>query len=57
MPSSLCVLQGWPGYADAEKEALLGAEMTRRTLTNACNIMERHMFVEHWARWREGKKG
>jgi hypothetical protein len=28
--------------------------MTRRTLTNACGIMRRHGFVEHWAEWRKG---
>ncbi|EOD21436.1 hypothetical protein EMIHUDRAFT_458366 [Emiliania huxleyi CCMP1516] len=30
------------------REALLAAEMTRRTLTNACAIMRRHGFAEHW---------
>ena len=36
----------------AAREKLLGAEMTRRTFTNACAIMRRHDFVGRWDRWR-----
>lgn len=34
-------------------ELIVGAEMTRRTFTNCCNIMRRHGFATEWARWRE----
>ena len=37
----------------AELELVVGAEMTRRTFTNVCNIMTRHGFVEEWRRWRK----
>ena len=37
----------------AELELVVGAEMTRRTFTNVCNIMQRHGFVEEWRRWRK----
>jgi len=37
----------------AELELAVGAEMTRRTFTNVCNIMRRHGFVEEWRRWRK----
>ena len=36
----------------AVHELLLGAEMTRRTFTNCCNIMRRHNFVRLWDEWR-----
>lgn len=36
-------------------EAFVGAEMTRRTFTNVCNIMRRHDFESAWARWREAQ--
>ena len=37
------------GEQDAQvRELLLGAEMTRRTFTNCCNIMRRHGFVRLW---------
>ena len=32
----------------ARHELALGAEMTRRTFTNVCNIMERHSFMERF---------
>ena len=44
---------GWPDVTPSQRETLIGAEMTRRTLTNACAIMRRHGFVEHWERWRQ----
>ena len=34
------------------RELLVGAEMSRRAFTNACNIMRRHDFARHWERWR-----
>ena len=34
-------------------ELLVGAELTRRAFTNACNIMQRHGFAKAWARWRQ----
>jgi len=37
---------------EALREKLVGAEMTRRTFTNCCNIMRRHDFVGAWERWR-----
>jgi len=37
----------------ATKEKIVGAEMTRRTLTNCCLIMERHNFVSVWEEWRQ----
>ena len=37
----------------AELELVVGAEMTRRTFTNVCNIMRRHGFAEEWRRWRK----
>ena len=37
----------------AELELVVGAEMTRRTFTNCCNIMRRHGFVQEWKRWRK----
>ena len=39
----------------AELELFVGAEMTRRTFTNVCNIMRRHGFVEEWQRWRKAR--
>jgi len=33
-------------------EMLVGAEMSRRAFTNACNIMRRHGFVDEWRAWR-----
>jgi hypothetical protein len=41
-----------------QAEKLLGAEMTRRTFTNCCNIMTRHDFVGKWKAWRiaQGKE-
>lgn len=36
-------------------ETFVGAEMTRRTFTNVCNIMRRHDFEGAWARWREAR--
>lgn len=39
----------------AELELAVGAEMTRRTFTNVCNIMRRHGFAEEWARWRKDR--
>mgnify|MGYP007023152478 CR=1 FL=1 len=33
-------------------EKVVGAEMTRRTFTNCCNIMRRHDFVGHWRKWQ-----
>ena len=33
-------------------EKVIGLEMSRRAFTNVCNIMSRHRFVAHWARWR-----
>ena len=36
-------------------ELHVGAEMSRRAFTNACNIMRRHDFVGHWRRWRDGQ--
>jgi hypothetical protein len=39
--------------SEAEAELLLGAEMTRRTFTNCCNIMRRHDFARLWREWRE----
>jgi hypothetical protein len=42
------------GSVDGETlELLIGAEMTRRTFTNCCNIMRRHGFVREWKRWRK----
>ena len=32
-------------------ELLVGAEMSRRAFTNACNIMRRHDFLAAWQRW------
>jgi len=37
------------------REKIVGAEMTRRTLTNVCGIMRRHGFVRAWRSWRERK--
>ena len=34
------------------REKVVGAEMTRRTLTNCCEVMRRHGFVARWERWR-----
>ncbi|CAK8995747.1 unnamed protein product [Durusdinium trenchii] len=40
------------------REKLVGAEMTRRTFTNCCNIMRRHDFASAWLRWKaERTKG
>ena len=33
-------------------EIYTALEMTRRTFTNACNIMKRHDFVGAWESWR-----
>ena len=42
------------GEQDAQvRELLLGAEMTRRTFTNCCNIMRRHGFVRLWEELRD----
>ena len=42
------------GSVDGELlELFVGAEMTRRTFTNCCNIMRRHGFVDEWLHWRE----
>ena len=41
------------GVDAAQRELLIGAELTRRTFTNVCNIMRRHGFVAQWTRWRE----
>ena len=42
--------------ADAELlELLVGAEMSRRAFTNACNIMRRHGFAREWQRWRRAR--
>ncbi len=38
-----------------QAEKLLGAEMTRRTFTNCCNIMTRHDFVGMWKEWRAAR--
>jgi hypothetical protein len=43
---------------DAKTRGLLvGAEMSRRAFTNACNIMRRHDFARHWERWRAQQRG
>jgi len=34
-------------------EKIVGAEMTRRTFTNCCKIMQRHDFVRKWKQWRQ----
>ena len=41
----------------AEQELLVAAEMTRRTFTNCCNIMQRHDFAGAWQRWRQQRDG
>ena len=42
------------GSLDGELlELFNGAEMTRRTFTNCCNIMRRHGFAAEWMRWRK----
>ena len=38
-------------------EIVVGAEMTRRTFTNCCNIMRRHDFVGLWRQWQLEKEG
>ena len=40
------------GLDAATIEELVGAEMTRRTFTNCCNIMRRHDFAGEWRRWQ-----
>lgn len=37
--------------ADMHKK-IVGAEMTRRTFTNCCNIMRRHNFFKAWREWK-----
>jgi len=45
-----------PGKIGAKlHEKILGAEMTRRTFTNCCNIMKRHDFYGKWMKWRKAK--
>mmetsp|Transcript_67936 Transcript_67936/g.186245 ORF Transcript_67936/g.186245 Transcript_67936/m.186245 type:complete len:184 (+) Transcript_67936:1-552(+) len=39
----------------ATLELIVGAEMTRRTFTNCCNIMRRHGFAREWASWRKAQ--
>ena len=39
----------------AALELFVGAEMTRRTFTNCCNIMRRHGFFDEWKRWRAAR--
>lgn len=39
--------------SDELLEVFVGAEMTRRTFTNVCNIMRRHGFVGEWELWRK----
>eukprot|EP00435_Cladocopium_sp_Y103_P072167 s7_g39.t1 len=34
------------------REKIVGAEMTRRTFTNCCNIMRRHDFMSAWRAWK-----
>lgn len=41
-----------PGSEDQLREILTGAEMTRRTFTNCCNIMRRHNFYSAWQDWK-----
>jgi hypothetical protein len=38
-------------------EQIVGAEMTRRTFTNCCNIMNRHDFTGKWRAWQAGRSG
>mmetsp|Transcript_142972 Transcript_142972/g.456843 ORF Transcript_142972/g.456843 Transcript_142972/m.456843 type:complete len:326 (-) Transcript_142972:336-1313(-) len=45
--------QGHSGFDAETLEKVVGAEMTRRTFTNCCNIMRRHDFVRHWDRWKQ----
>ena len=45
-----------PGVDDETLEQLVGAEMTRRTFTNCCNIMRRHDFVGEWRQWKEASR-
>ena len=48
--------RGGASLDEATREKLVGAEMTRRTFTNCCNIMRRHGFVDKWARWRDEER-
>jgi len=36
-------------------EMVVGAEMSRRAFTNACNIMRRHGFAGQWRAWRAAR--
>eukprot|EP00928_Gymnodinium_smaydae_P020004 TRINITY_DN17721_c0_g3_i1.p1 TRINITY_DN17721_c0_g3~~TRINITY_DN17721_c0_g3_i1.p1 ORF type:complete len:486 (-),score=31.68 TRINITY_DN17721_c0_g3_i1:142-1599(-) len=40
---------------DDLRELIVGAEMTRRTFTNCCNIMRRHDFTAAWDRWKQNQ--